>query len=69
MTRIFAVRTLHAGGIFEELSTESAAHNVVKLLLDELVTVLLDHFFLALTNSSLSTETCIKGLLVPGMFD
>ena len=57
---IFAVCTLHAGRVLEEVSTECTSHNIVELLLDELVTLLFVNFFLFLSNSSLSIEADIK---------
>lgn len=55
-----AVGALHAGGVFEEIAAESAAHNVVKRLLDEFVTILLNDFLLLLANGALSAETDIE---------
>jgi hypothetical protein len=49
-----AIRTLHTGGIFEEISTKRAAHDVVKLLLHKLVAILFMNFFLLLSNCTLS---------------
>ena len=68
MASVLAVRTLHASSILEELAAESAAHNVVELLLHKLVPVLLVHLLFALANGSLAAEPSIEGLLVPGMF-
>lgn len=54
---VLAIRTLHSCSVFKELSTKCATHNVVKLLLHELVTILFVDFFFLLTNSSFSAET------------
>jgi hypothetical protein len=59
-----AVCTLHTGSILEKFSTQSATHDVVKLLLDKLVSILLVNFFLAGTNGTLSTDTSGERLLV-----
>ena len=59
---------MHARSIFEEFAAKSATHDVVKLLLYEFVAVLLDHFFLALTNSTFATKTDIERLFVARMF-
>ena len=60
MTSIFAVCTLHAGRVFEEVPTKRASHDIVKLLLDELVALFLVNFFLFLSNGSLSIQTDIE---------
>jgi hypothetical protein len=64
VTSVVAIRTLHAGSVFEELATEGAAHDVVELLLHELVAILFDDLFFTRANSALSTESDIKGCLV-----
>jgi phosphatidylglycerophosphatase A len=58
-----AVGALHARCILEQLSAESAAHDVVELLLDELVAILLVDFFFPLTDSALAPESIIERLL------
>lgn len=68
VTCVVAVSTLHTSRVFEEVAAESAAHDVVELLLHELVTILLDHVFLTLTNSSLSTKADIEWCLILRMF-
>jgi len=68
VTRVVAVRALHTGGILKELATERTTHNVVELLLDELVSVLLDDVFFTLANGTFATKTKIEGLLVAGVF-
>ena len=57
VARVFAISALHPRRIFEEVATESTPHDVVKLLLNELVAILFVNFFLALTNSSLALDT------------
>lgn len=69
VTGIVAVGTLHACSILKKFGTESAAHDVVELLLHKLVSILLDHVLFALTDSTLTTETKIKGLLVARVLD
>lgn len=68
VTRVIAVGALHTSRVFEKVAAECAAHDVVELLLHKLVTILLDHVFLALTNSSLSTKTDIECCLVLRVF-
>ena len=60
VTRKLAVRTLHASRILKQFSTESAAHNVVELLLDKLVAILFVDFFLSLTDGSLTSKSLIE---------
>ena len=57
---VLAVLALHACGILEEVPTECAAHDVVELVLNELVPVHLVDFFLPLTDSALSAKTNIN---------
>lgn len=56
MTGVLAVLALHPGRVFEELAAERAAHNVVELLLDELVAVHLVDVLLSLADSALSSQ-------------
>lgn len=60
MAGVFAVRTLHAGSVFEEVSAKSTTHDVVELLCDEFVTLLLVDLFLLLTNGTLAIETDVE---------
>ena len=60
VTSVLAIRALHSSSILEKLAAEGAAHNVVKLLLDEFVTILLHHFFFALTDSTFSAKPSIN---------
>jgi hypothetical protein len=64
VTRVVAVRALHTGSILEKFATESTSHDVVELLLHELVPILLDHIFFALTDGTFATKTKIERLLV-----
>ena len=64
-----AVRALHASRILEQFSAQRAAHDVVELLLDELVAILLVDFFLALTDGTLATQPLVKCLLSFVLFD
>lgn len=54
---VLAVLALHACRILEEVSAKGAAHDVVELVLDKLVSVHLVNLLLALTNSTHTTET------------
>ena len=69
MTSILAVRTLHPGGILKEVATKGTTHDVVELLLHELMAVHFMHFFLASANSSLTTQPKIERTLIPVIFD
>lgn len=60
VARVLAVGTLHASRILEEIAAEGAPHDVIELLLDELVAVLLVDFLLALTNGALAVETNVE---------
>jgi hypothetical protein len=60
MACIFAIGALHAGGVLEEVATEGATHNVVKLLRNELVSLFLVDFFLLLANGALTVETDVE---------
>ena len=65
----FTIGTLHSSGIFQKFSTKRATHDVVELLLDELVAILLVDFLLLLTNSTLTTKSKIEILLVFVLLD
>lgn len=69
VTSVVAVGALHSGSILEKFATEGAAHNVVELLLDELVSILLNHILFALTDGALATKTKVKGLFVARVLD
>lgn len=64
---IFAVLALHAGRVFEQVSTECTSHNVVELLLDKFVTLLFVDFFLLLPNRALSVQANIVGAFLTGL--
>lgn len=64
MASVLAIRTLHARGVFEELSAQSAAHDVVELLCDELVALLLVDLFFLLAHGTLTVETNIEGAAI-----
>lgn len=66
---ILAVLALHAGGVFEEVTAECAAHDVVELLGHKLVTIHLVNKLLALTDSTLTIETKIEWSTVLGLLD
>lgn len=55
------VRTLHARSVLKEFSTQRAAHDVVKLLGNELVSLFLVSLFFLLANGTLTAETNIEG--------
>jgi len=57
---VLAILTLHACRIFEEVSTQSAPHNVIKLLQYEFVAVHLVDFFFTLPYSTLTVQTNIE---------
>ena len=66
---VLAILALHAGRVLEEIAAEGAAHDVVKLVLDELVSVHLVHLLFPLTDGAFSAETHIDGASVLVMFD
>jgi hypothetical protein len=65
---VLAIRTLHAGSILEEFSTQCTAHNVVKLLGDELVALLLMNLLLLLAHGTLTVKTDVKGTAILQLF-
>ena len=68
MTCVLAVFTLHPGGILEEVSAKSAAHNVVELLKQKFMAIQFVDLFLALTNGTLPTQANIKRPTVFALF-
>jgi hypothetical protein len=60
VTGIFAVGTLHAGRIFQEITAKRTAHDVVELLGDKLVTLLFVNLLLLLSDGTLTVETDIE---------
>jgi phosphatidylglycerophosphatase A len=54
---VLAVLALHASRVLEELPTERTTHDVVELVLDELVAVHFVHLFLSLADGTLSSKT------------
>ena len=69
MTRVLAVFALIPRCVFEEFATESTAHDLIELLHNEFMAVDFMHFFLALTNGSLTTETTFKGTFPTSFFN
>ncbi len=51
---VLAVLALHAGRVLEEVAAKGASHNVVELVLDELMAVHLVDLLLALADGTLS---------------
>ncbi len=68
MACVLAIRTLHASRVLEEISAQGASHDIVELLLNELVSILLVHFFLSLANGTLAIETDVKWSSIFGLF-
>lgn len=64
VTGIFTVGTLHAGSIFQEITTKCTAHDVVELLSDKFVTLLLVNLLLLLSDGTLTVETDIEGAAI-----
>jgi hypothetical protein len=60
VTSVLAISTLYTGRVLEEISAKCTAHDVVELLLDELVSLLLVHHFFLLANGSLAVEANIE---------
>ena len=65
---IFAVLALHSCGVFKKVSTESATHDVVKLLEHEFVAVQFVNLFLSLTNSAFAIESNVKWSSILDLF-
>jgi hypothetical protein len=65
---VFAVRTLHSGRVFEEVSTQRTAHDVVELLSDELVALFLVDLLLLLPHGTLSIETDVEWSTILELF-
>lgn len=57
---VFAVFALHTRRVLEEIATQCTTHDVVELLLHELVTIHLVDLFLPLADSTLSVESNIE---------
>lgn len=60
MASVLAILALHAGRIFEKISTKCTPHDIVKLLDDELVAVHLVYFLFALPDSALAIQANIE---------
>lgn len=69
MAGVLAVCTLHARSVFEEVTAEGAAHDVVECLHGELVAILFNDIFLLLTNGTLSVETDVERPSVLDLLD
>jgi hypothetical protein len=69
MASKLAVGALHARSVLEKFPAEGTAHDVVELLLDELVAILLVDFILLLPDSTLTSEAEIEWLLVAVLLD
>ena len=65
---VFAVRTLHPRRVFEEVSAQRTAHDVVELLSDELVALLLVDLLLLLPHGTLSIEADVEGTTILELF-
>lgn len=65
---IFAILTLHTGGVFEKFSAQSTTHDIVKLLKDKFMAVKLMDFFFTLADSAFSVETNVEGSSVFELF-
>ena len=69
MASVFAVLALHPRGILEEIPAQRTAHDVVELMLHELVPIHLVDLFLALTDSSFATKSQINWATVLILLD
>lgn len=56
MASVLAILALHARRVLEEIPAQRAAHYVVELMLDELVSVHLVDLLLALSNGTLTSQ-------------
>lgn len=68
MASVFTILTLHTSGIFEELSAERTAHDIVELLSDKFVSLFLVDFFFLLANSTLTIQTDIERSAILQLF-
>ena len=68
VTRIFAIFTLHTRRILEEVPTKSTTHDVVELLKNKFMAVKFVNFFFALSDSTFTVKTNIKGSPVFDLF-
>ena len=60
MTGVFAIFTLHARRVLEEVSTLCAAHDVIELLLNEFVAVHLVDLLFTLPNGTFTVQANIE---------
>lgn len=67
MAQVLAVRALIAQSVLEQLSAESAAHNVVELLSYKFVTVEFVDVFFALPDRALTHDASVKRLPFPSL--
>lgn len=65
---VFAILALHPSRVLQEIPTKSAAHDVVKLLEHEFVTIEFMDFFFPLTDGALAIESKIKWSLILVIF-
>jgi hypothetical protein len=63
MASVLAIRTLVSGGILQEVTAQRASHNIVKLLLHKLMTILLMYFLFPLTYGTLTAEAELQSWL------
>lgn len=69
MASVLAVGTLHASRILQKISAKRTTHNVIKLLCNELMSLLFVDFFFSLTDGPLTVETYIKRSSSTYLFD
>ena len=70
VARVLAVLALHASRVLEEVSAQSAAHDIVELVLDEFVAEHLVNFLLALADGALAPQAFhVERVLVPVVLD
>jgi hypothetical protein len=69
MARVLAVRALHSSRVLQEISAQSAPHNVIELLLDKLMPVLFMDFLSPLSNGTFPVQTDVEGSSVFALFD
>jgi uncharacterized membrane protein len=66
---VLAVLALHPRRVLEKVPTQSTTHDVVKLVLNKLVSVQLVDLFLALSNGTLAAQAEIHGAPVIILLD
>lgn len=65
---VFTIFALHTGRVLQEIATQSAAHDIIKLLENEFVAVEFMNFLFSLTDGALAIQPEIERSLVLVVF-